>query len=163
MSSLRRVTAATAFVMVVVDQITKHWALNHLSDGHVVDIVGSLRLNLAFNTGMAFAKGRGIGPFIAVAGLLVVTFLLVGLRRENRSGAIFVGMVAGGAAGNIVDRLFRGDAWLHGAVVDFIDLQWWPIFNVADAGIVVGAAALVLSSFLPQRVPADAGTSAGND
>ena len=160
MSSLRRVTAATALLMVVVDQITKHWALNHLADGHVDDVVGSLRLNLAFNTGMAFAKGRGIGPFIAVAGLLVVTFLLVGLRRENRSGAIFVGMVAGGAAGNIVDRLFRGDAWLHGAVIDFIDLQWWPIFNVADAGIVVGAGALVVASFLPQRsaTHADAGT-----
>lgn len=147
--------------MVVVDQITKHWALNHLADGHVDDIVGSLRLNLAFNTGMAFAKGKGIGPFIAVAGLLVVTFLLVGLRRETRSGAIFVGMVAGGAAGNIVDRLFRGEAWLHGAVVDFIDLQWWPIFNIADAGIVIGAGALVVASFLPQRETVSSDVSDG--
>mgnify|MGYP006266719875 FL=1 len=151
MKSLRSVTFVAAFVVVVLDQITKHWALDHLSDGHVDDIVGSLRLNLAYNTGMAFAKGQGIGPFIAVAGLLVVVFLLVGLRRETRPGAVFVGMVAGGAAGNIVDRLFRGDAWLHGAVIDFIDLQWWPIFNLADAAIVIGAGSLVVSSFLPQK------------
>ena len=148
---MRSVTFVTAFFVVVLDQITKHWALNHLGDGHVDNLVGSLRLNLAYNTGMAFAKGQGIGPFIAVAGLLVVVFLLVGLRRETRPGAVFVGMVAGGAAGNIVDRLFRGDAWLHGAVIDFIDLQWWPIFNLADAAIVIGAGSLVVSSLLPQK------------
>lgn len=151
MKSLRSVTFVTAFFVVVLDQITKHWALNHLGDGHVDNLVGSLRLNLAYNTGMAFAKGQGIGPFIAVAGLLVVVFLLVGLRRETRPGAVFVGMVAGGAAANIVDRLFRGDAWLHGAVIDFIDLQWWPIFNLADAAIVIGAGSLVVSSLLPQK------------
>lgn len=150
MKSLRSVTMVTALIVVVFDQITKHWALNHLSDGHVDDIVGSLRLNLAYNTGMAFAKGQGIGPFIAVAGLLVVVFLLVGLRRDTLRGAIFVGMVAGGAGGNIIDRLFRGEAWLHGAVVDFIDLQWWPIFNIADAAIVIGAGSLVVSSLFPQ-------------
>jgi len=149
--SLRSVTFVTALIVVILDQVTKHWALNHLGDGHVDEIVGSLRLNLAYNTGMAFAKGQGIGPFIAVAGLLVVVFLLVGLRRDTRPGALFVGMVAGGAAGNIADRLFRGDAWLHGAVIDFIDLQWWPIFNLADAAIVIGAGSLVVSSLRPQH------------
>lgn len=156
MKSLRGVTLATALVVVVADQITKHWALNALADGHTIDIVGSLRFNLAFNTGMAFAKGQGIGPIIAVVGVLVVAYLLVGLRRNTTPGALFVGLVAGGAAGNIIDRLFRGDAWLHGAVVDFIDLQWWPIFNIADAGIVVGAASLVVASMLPERKVADA-------
>ena len=156
MKSLRGVTLATALVVVVADQITKHWALNALADGHTIDIVGSLRFNLAFNTGMAFAKGQGIGPVIAVVGVLVVAYLLVGLRRNTTPGALFVGLVAGGAAGNIIDRLFRGDAWLHGAVVDFIDLQWWPIFNIADAGIVVGAASLVVASLLPERKVADA-------
>lgn len=151
MKSLRGVSAAVALIVVVIDQLTKHWALNALDDGHTIDIVGSLRLNLAFNTGMAFAKGQGIGPVIAVVGVLVVVFLLVGLRRDTAPGAVFVGLVAGGAAGNIIDRLFRGEAWLHGAVVDFIDLQWWPIFNIADAGIVVGAASLVVASMLPER------------
>ena len=153
MKSLRGVTLAIAFAIIVIDQITKHWALNALNDGRMIDIIGSLRFNLAFNRGMAFAKGQGIGPLIAVVGIIVVAYLLIGLRRNTASGAVFVGLVAGGAAGNIVDRLFRGDRWLRGAVVDFIDLQWWPIFNVADAAIVVGAGALVVTSLLPERKP----------
>jgi signal peptidase II len=149
--SLRTLTALIAVTIVVADQVTKHWALNALGDGRTIDIVGSLRFNLAFNTGMAFARGQGLGPVIAVIGVLVVAYLLIGLRRDTRWGSVFVGMVAGGAAGNIVDRLFRGDGWLQGAVVDFIDLQWWPIFNVADAAIVVGAGALVVVSLLPDK------------
>ncbi len=151
MKSLRTLTALIAVTIVVVDQATKHWALNALGDGRTIDIVGSLRFNLAFNTGMAFARGQGLGPIIAVIGVLVVAYLLIGLRRDTRSGSVFVGMVAGGAAGNIVDRLFRGDGWLQGAVVDFIDLQWWPIFNVADAAIVIGAGALVVVSLMPEK------------
>jgi signal peptidase II len=58
--------------------------------------------------------------------------------------------VCGGAAGNVVDRLFRGDGWLHGAVVDFIDLQWWPVFNIADAAITVGAVLLLVSTFISE-------------
>lgn len=155
MKSLRTLTALIAVAIVVADQATKHWALNALGDGRTIDVVGSLRFNLAFNTGMAFAKGQGIGPIIAVVGVIVVAYLLVGLRRDTKPGAVLVGMVAGGAAGNIVDRLFRGDAWLRGAVVDFIDLQWWPIFNIADAAIVLGAGALVIASLLPEKPAAD--------
>lgn len=155
MKSLRTLTALIAVAIVVADQATKHWALNALGDGRTIDIVGSLRFNLAFNTGMAFAKGQGIGPIIAVVGVIVVAYLLVGLRRDTKPGAVLVGMVAGGAAGNIVDRLFRGDAWLRGAVVDFIDLQWWPIFNIADAAIVLGAGALVIASLIPEKPAAD--------
>ncbi|MFM7745206.1 MAG: signal peptidase II [Actinomycetota bacterium] len=151
MKSLRALTALVAVAIVVADQATKHWALNALGDGRTIDIVGSLRFNLAFNTGMAFAKGQGIGPIIAVVGVIVVAYLLVGLRRDTRPGAVFVGMVGGGAAGNIVDRLFRGEGWLRGAVVDFIDLQWWPIFNIADAAIVLGAGALVVASLAPEK------------
>lgn len=156
MKSLRALTALIAVAIVVVDQATKHWALNALGGGRTIDILGSLRFNLAFNTGMAFAKGQGIGPIIAVVGVIVVAYLLVGLRRDTKPGAAFVGLVAGGAAGNIVDRLFRGDGWLHGAVVDFIDVQWWPIFNVADAAIVIGAGALVIASLMPEKSSADA-------
>lgn len=155
MKSLRTLTALIAVAIVVADQATKHWALNALGDGRTIDVVGSLRFNLAFNTGMAFAKGQGIGPIIAVVGVIVVAYLFVGLRRDTKPGAVLVGMVAGGAAGNIVDRLFRGDAWLRGAVVDFIDLQWWPIFNIADAAIVLGAGALVIASLMPEKPAAD--------
>jgi len=59
------------------------------------------------------------------------------------AGAVALGLLAGGAAGNLVDRLLRDHG---GAVVDFIDLQWWPVFNLADAAITCGAVALVLAS-----------------
>ena len=55
-------------------------------------------------------------------------------------------MVMGGAAGNVCDRLFRGSGWLRGSVVDFIDLRWWPVFNVADIGVTVGGLLLVVGS-----------------
>ena len=152
MTSTRKMSTSIAVGVVVVDQITKHWALNRLSEGRVIDVVGSLRFNLSFNSGMAFSQGKGLGPFIAVIGVVVVAFLLVGLRRNTPVGAALVGLVAGGAAGNIVDRAFRGEAWFHGAVVDFIDLQWWPIFNIADAAICVGGVLLVLSSLRQEKV-----------
>ncbi|CAB5006793.1 unannotated protein [freshwater metagenome] len=151
MTSLRRSSLAVASGVVALDQITKHWAVSQLNDGHVVNVLGSLRLNLSFNNGMAFSQGTGIGPIIGVLGMIVVVFLLAGMRRSSVSGAVFVGLVAGGAAGNIVDRLFRGDAWLHGAVVDFIDLQWWPVFNIADAAICIGGALLVFTSFRTEK------------
>jgi len=150
-TSLRRSSFAVASGVVVFDQITKHWAVSRLNDGRVVDVLGSLRFNLSFNNGMAFSQGTGVGPIIGVLGMIVVTYLLVGMRRSSLSSAVFVGLVAGGAAGNIVDRLFRGDAWLHGAVVDFIDLQWWPVFNVADAAICIGGALLVFTSFRTEK------------
>jgi signal peptidase II len=136
-----------AGLWILLDQITKSWAVARLTDGRVIDVVGSLRFNLSFNSGMAFGRGQGLGPVIGVVALVVVVVLLVGLRVEgSRLGVVAVGLVVGGAAGNVVDRLFRGEAWFRGAVVDFIDLQWWPVFNIADIGVTVGGLLLVVSS-----------------
>jgi signal peptidase II len=138
---------AIAAVVVAADQLTKHWALNALDDGHVIELVGSLQLRLAFNTGMAFSQGDGFGPFIPILAITVVAALLMAVGRStSRWFTLGVGLIVGGSLGNVVDRLFRGDGWLDGAVVDFIDVQWWPVFNIADACIVVGAGLLLLTS-----------------
>jgi signal peptidase II len=101
---------------------------------------------------MAFSRGEGLGPVIGVLALVVVAALLVSLRRQTSvASTAAVGLVIGGAAGNVVDRLFRSPGWLRGAVVDFIDLQWWPIFNVADVAITVGGLLLLLGSFVGAR------------
>jgi len=145
-----RLIAVLAVTIVAIDQALKHWALNALSDGTIIDVVGSLRFNLFFNTGVAFSLGSddGIGPWISVLAILVVVGLSLGATSRTRLGAIASGLIAGGAVGNLIDRAFRGDqGFLHGAVVDFIDLQWWPVFNVADACIVVGALLMVVASF----------------
>jgi signal peptidase II len=145
-------SVAVAAVVVGLDQLTKHWAVNRLSGGRDIDLVGSLRFRLTFNSGMAFSRGEGLGPIIGIVAVVVVVVLLLGLRREgSRLGDIAAGMVIGGAVGNVVDRLFRGDGWFHGAVVDFIDLQWWPIFNVADMGVTIGGVLLVLGALFASR------------
>ncbi|MFM8563405.1 MAG: signal peptidase II [Acidimicrobiia bacterium] len=141
----RRASIMIAALCVLLDQITKHWAVSSLDDGHVVDVFWTLRFNLAFNGGMAFGRGQSLGAIIGVVATVVVVGLLVSLKRGNGPLAtIAVGLIVGGAIGNIVDRLFREEAWFRGRVVDFIDFQWFPIFNVADACINVGGALLVI-------------------
>jgi len=133
--------------IVVVDQLTKHWALNRLSGGRTIDIIGSLRFNLAFNRGMAFSQATGAGPVIGALAFVIIIVIVLWMRRSATGvSAVAAGLIVGGALGNLVDRLFRNDAWLRGAVVDFVDLQWFPIFNVADSCITIGAALMVLAS-----------------
>ncbi|MBN2624098.1 MAG: signal peptidase II [Acidimicrobiales bacterium] len=135
---------AVAGIVLALDQLTKAWAVDVLGDGHTIDLVGSLRLRLTLNYGSAFSLGDGRGPLISVLALVVVGILLRTGRNATRpSMAVALGLVVGGAFGNLIDRAFRaGGGFLGGGVVDFIDLQWWPVFNLADSAIVVGALAL---------------------
>ena len=150
MKTLRTIVAIAAFV-VLFDQWSKHWAVGSLSDGHTVHVISTLRFNLSFNSGMAFSKGTNAGPVIGVLSILVTAALIiwqVRIARESTTHRVLVvaaGLIVGGAWGNIVDRLFRGEGGLHGRVVDFIDLQWWPVFNVADAAVTVGVILMALS------------------
>lgn len=147
-----RAPVLLAIVVVVLDQLTKHWAINRLSDGRVIEVIWTLQFNLAFNSGMAFSRGQGLGPVIAVVATIVIVWLLVSLRTTGgRLNTFGIGCVIGGAAGNLIDRVFRQEAWLRGSVVDFIDFQWFPIFNIADIAINVGAAALILNAILASR------------
>lgn len=139
-----------ALAVLVADQASKWWALRRLSDGSVIELVGSLQFNLHYNTGVAFSLGSdsGIGPWISVLAIAVVVVISFGATSRIPLGAVASGLISGGAIGNLLDRAFRGDdGFLHGAVIDFIDLQWWPVFNIADAAIVVGAFLLVIASF----------------
>ena len=133
--------------MLVVDQVTKTWALRALQDGPI-ELVWTLQFNLTFNTGAAFSQGKGLGPVIGIlAAVVAVGLLWSGRTVPTRAGAVAVGLIVGGAAGNLADRALRaGDGFLGGAVVDFIDLQWYPIFNVADMGVVLGALLLLFAT-----------------
>jgi signal peptidase II len=145
--------APLALLIVVVDQITKAWAVDALDNGHTIDLVWTLRFNLTYNKGASFGVGQGWGPVIGAIAMVVVVVLLLNLQRGSRSRATAaaVGAIVGGAVGNLLDRLFREPYWLRGGVVDFIDLQWFPIFNVADIGITVGGAALLLAAWQSGR------------
>lgn len=138
-----------AAVVVALDQLTKHWALSALADGPI-DLVGSLRLNLTFNDGAAFSVGGGgrWTSLIAILGLLVVAAIVrLGWQADRRPWALGLGIILGGAVGNLVDRALRaGDGYLGGRVVDFIDLQWWPVFNVADSALWIGIGVLLFAA-----------------
>ncbi|MGH9118410.1 MAG: signal peptidase II [Acidimicrobiales bacterium] len=148
-----------AAVTLLVDQVTKWWALQALADGPV-DLIWTLRLRLTFNTGISFSLGAGRGGLVALLAVAVVAGMIwFGRSISSPLGAAALGLVLGGAVGNLADRVFRSDdGLLSGAVVDFIDLQWWPVFNLADMAIVVGAILLLLVSM---REPRPEATSAG--
>ena len=135
--------------VVVADQLTKQWVLNALSDGKVVKLFWTLQFNLVFNSGMAFSQGQGVGRIIGVLAIFVVIGLLMSLRDAKVLATVIgTGLLVGGATGNILDRLFRGGGWMGGSVVDFIDLQWFPVFNVADSAVTIGAGFLILGAFM---------------
>lgn len=135
---------AVAAGVVAVDHLTKWWALRELP-GETIDLV-VLDLRLVFNRGAAFGLGSRYAPLVALAACGVVLWLVA--RRHSapgRLGTVASGLVLGGAVGNLLDRAFRGgDGFLGGAVVDFVDLRWWPVFNVADVAITTGALLLAL-------------------
>jgi signal peptidase II len=148
----RRLALPIGAAVIVVDQGTKEWALGRLSGGRTIDLVWTLRFRLTFNEGMAFGAGQGLG---VVIGLLAAVIIALLIRQTARvmppAQAISLGLIMGGAAGNLIDRLLRDEGLLRGAVVDFIDLQWFPVFNVADAAINIGAVLLVLALLLEAR------------
>ena len=141
-----RMSLLVAAVIVLLDQVSKAWALRDLADGRIIHVIWTMQFNLTYNRGMAFSRGTGIGPIIGVIGLVVVALLLLSLRRaDNTLTRVATGLIIGGAVGNILDRLFRGSGWMRGAVIDFIDFQWWPVFNIADMAIMIGAATMMVA------------------
>jgi signal peptidase II len=142
---VQALSAAIAVLIVVLDQLTKRWALSGLTGREPRHVIWTLQFNLTRNSGMAFSKAQGIGPVIGVGALLVVLWLAWSSRKmTGRVTAVAAGLIAGGAIGNLCDRLFRGGHFLRGSVIDFIDFQWFPIFNVADMAIDIGGVLFVL-------------------
>jgi signal peptidase II len=135
------VTLVTAAIVAALDQLTKWWALEALADGPI-HVGWTLWLELHFNSGAAFSTGTGLTPFITVAVVVLVVVLFAMTRSVNSLPlAIAFGLLLGGAMGNLIDRLVRDHG---GAVVDFVDFGWWPVFNVADAALVIGGILLVI-------------------
>jgi len=152
---LRLWAAAVAAVVVVLDQLTKAWAVNALADGPIVIIEDFLELQLTFNTGAAFSILSDLarsGPILGIVVIGVVLLILFALRDASHIGeAVGLGLVLGGALGNLIDRLFRGDGFMDGAVVDFIDFSFFATFNVADSAVTIGVAILLVSTFFFRR------------
>ena len=153
-----RLAALVGLAVLALDQFTKLLALARLSPGRPVALLdGLLAFTLVMNPGLAFgvfaATPRGWRWLVALLSLLALTVLAALSARLLPTGgwpaALGLGLIFGGALGNLVDR------WRFGAVVDFIDVYWrgyhWPAFNVADSAITVGVGLLVLRVLVSRK------------
>jgi len=140
---------AIAATVVVIDQITKLVIVSTIREGDHVRVFDDwLVISHIRNSGAAFGTLRGFGGVLAMVALAgVVAFAVVVWRRPSTVVGIAAGLVAGGAMGNLTDRIVRG------TVVDFVDFRFWPAFNAADAAITIGAILLVW--FGPRRSEAE--------
>jgi signal peptidase II len=138
------VLAVVALLVLVLDLATKQLALARLSEGESVPVLGDLlSLRLVFNPGAAFSIATGMTwVFTLIAAGVVVVVARVAPRLGSRTWAVALGMLLGGAVGNLVDRLARPPGFAQGHVVDFIDYAGLFVGNVADVAI-VGAAVLI--------------------
>jgi signal peptidase II len=149
---------ASVVLIVAVDQLTKAWAVSALDRGPKYRVGHTVRFELARNSGAAFSGFQGYTPILAVVAIAISVVIARAARRATdpwvMTGLI---LVLGGAVGNLCDRIARSPAFLRGHVVDFVAVGWFPVFNVADSCITVGAVLLVVRTlFAPEERGADA-------
>jgi signal peptidase II len=153
---------AVAVTALALDVGTKVAVVRWLEGGDPVELLGGrLLLRVTRNPGAAFSFAEGATVlFTAVAVAVIVVILRVSRRLHSTGWALSLGLLLGGAAGNLVDRLLRAPGPARGAVVDFIDFRFWPSFNVADSAIVTGGLLAVLLSLRGVEID---GSRAGAD
>jgi signal peptidase II len=141
---------SVAAVVLALDIGSKVLAVKLLTPGKPVPIIGDMvTWTLVRNSGAAFSMATGYTWMLTViASAVVVGIVWMGRRLVSTWWAVGLGMILGGAMGNLVDRFFRSPGPLRGHVVDFLSVGWWPVFNVADPSVVGGAILLVTLSAL---------------
>ncbi len=135
-------------LVIAVDQGSKWWISSTFGPGESRAIIdGVLWLTYVQNEGAAFSMLQGKVLFFIIASVIVVAALAIWVvvKRPPRGLALILGLLSGGAAGNLIDRL----RLMH--VIDFFDLHWWPIFNIADMAIVIGGGLLLWYVFMEER------------
>lgn len=142
------VPALVALTVLGMDQFTKHMIKNILLLGESWPTKGVLRITHGLNTGTAFGFFPDQTVLLAIISLFGIGFVIYFYKTQKTPTVwikIAVGLILGGAVGNLIDRL------RDGAVVDFISVGWWPSFNVADSSIVIGMTILVAVYYLGNR------------
>jgi signal peptidase II len=145
------VLAGVAAFVLAADIITKALVVAHLREGEPVHVLGDvLMLNLLRNPGAAFSVGTGDTIVFTAIAVAVVVYIARTARKLYSIGwAITLGLLLGGALGNLTDRIFRAPGLFRGNVVDWIEVtRYWPVFNLADSAIVCGGILTVLLAML---------------
>jgi signal peptidase II len=137
-----------ATAIVVADLLTKRYAAINF-DGNPVEIIpGFFGFTFVENPGGAFGMFQNGGVIIGIAALIITVVVLVALAAERPlAETIALGLVVGGAVGNLVDRFARGDGIIDGAVIDWVELWWIPTFNIADSSVTVAVALLLIHAW----------------
>lgn len=181
----RLFVVAIGAAVVVFDQITKIWAVAALETGPQPVVGDFLTFRLVRNPGAAFGSFTGAGPLLGIVAVVATVWVVVYAGRlvvnaGPRSGAadggdaaissrrlmwplVGLGLIAGGAIGNVIDRLLRAPYWMRGEVIDFVELPRWPVFNVADSAVVVGVILVVASLAWATREPSRTERDAARD
>ena len=142
------VVVGVALLVLALDVVTKIIVVKELSDRAPVRLLGGfLKLTESRNPGAAFSLGTSLTLLYSVIAITVIVVILRTARRiRSLPWAITLGLLLGGATGNLSDRIFRSPGLFRGWVVDWIQLPHWPIFNLADSAIVCGGILAVLLS-----------------
>lgn len=129
-----------ALLVLAVDQAVKAVVVGSIERGEVENVAGPLDLTLTYNDGIAFGLASGGGPLVIVLALVALVALgfFVASAPPGWPTAVAGGLILGGALGNLLDRLTRGE------VVDFVSVPFWPAFNLADTAITLGVIALAI-------------------
>jgi signal peptidase II len=136
----------TAAAVLVLDQLVKHLVVSNLAGRPPLDVIGRfVQLRYTTNSGGAFSLLTGAPLFFGVMAIVIIGGIVYASRRtQPLSMLVVLGLILGGALGNLTDRLLRGEGLLRGEVVDFVKVGIWPVFNLADACIVVGGLLLAI-------------------
>ncbi|NRI66179.1 signal peptidase II [Rhodococcus sp. MS16] len=163
---------AIAAVILIADVLTKIWAVAAITPGKPIEIIGDVvTFTLVRNPGAAFSMATSMTWILTLVAIgVVIGVIKIGRTLRSPWWALGLGLVLGGALGNLIDRLFRAPGFMRGHVVDFMSIGWWPVFNIADSAIVCGAILLVvltLFGFEPNgerlRSDKDTGEGPGSD
>ncbi len=140
-------------VEVLLDQLSKAWAESALKSGRVISVLPTLEFDLTYNSGFSFGTGSERGQLVGYLVAVIVAVLVRQIIREtDTTRAVLMAVILGGAVGNLIDRIFRADdGFMSGRVIDFVDVTWYAVFNLADTFVVVGAIALVISQVSHDR------------
>jgi signal peptidase II len=169
----RPVVVALVAVVVVVgfvlDQLSKHWAVDALGGGRQIELFPTARFALVYNPGVSFGMGAEVGPVLTIGIIALALGLAVWVGWQIRHRAsllqvLLLSAVLAGALGNLFDRITRAeDGPLSGHVVDFIAVEWFAVFNVADILTVCGMIAWAITTVFGRDHAADARDAAADD
>jgi signal peptidase II len=161
----RRVLAlyGIAALVLALDQLTKHLVVTNLAGRPPVDLIGEVvQFRYTTNSGGAFSLLTGAPLFFGIMAIVIIGGIIYASRRaQPLSLLVVLGLILGGALGNLTDRLLRGEGLLRGEVVDFVKVGWWPVFNLADSCVVVGG--ILLAIFLGRAESEPRPASADSD